>query len=168
MLAAESAGGSRAAGPAVSVFPIAGSRLGPPGTQITFRGVTANQLGKITVTGSVSGNHTGKVLSDSDGRGGSFMPDKPFTPGERVTVSTGLNIVGGQSGVFHFTVATPAGRLPNRGNVNAARTRGDILRFHSRPDLVPVAVDVTKRPSHTAHGDIFTAPVARAAADTGR
>ena len=37
------------------------------------------------------------------------MPDKPFTPGERVTVSTGLNIVGGQSGVFHFTVATPTG-----------------------------------------------------------
>ena len=159
MLAVGSAGGSRAAGPAVSVFPIAGSRLGPPGTQITFRGVPANQLGKITVTGSVSGNHTGKVLSDSDGRGGSFMPDKPFTPGERVTVSTGLNIIGGQSGVFHFTVATPAGRLPNRGNVNAARTRGDVLRFHSRPDLLPVAVDVTKRPSHTAHGYIFTAPV---------
>ena len=159
MLAAGSARGSRAPGPAVSVFPIAGSRLGPPGTQITFRGVPANQLGKITVTGSVSGNHTGEVLSDSDGRGGSFMPDKPFTPGECVTVSTGLNIVGGQSGVFHFTVATPAGRLPNRGNVNAARTRGDVLRFHSRPDLVPVAVDVTKRPSHAAHGDIFTAPV---------
>jgi hypothetical protein len=158
MLAAGSAGGSRAAGPAVSVFPIAGSRLGPPGTQITFRGVPANQLGKITVVGSVSGNHAGKVESDSDGRGGSFMPDKPFTPGERVTVSTRLNIVGGQSGVFHFTVATPAGRLPNRGNPTAARTRGDVLRFHSRPDLMPVAVHVTKRPSDTTHGYIFTAP----------
>jgi hypothetical protein len=158
MLAAGSAGGSRAAGPAVSVFPIAGSRVGPPGTQITFRGVPANQLGQITVTGSVSGNHTGKVLSDSDGRGGSFMPDKPFMPGEHVTVSTGLNIVGGQSGVFHFTVATPMGRHPYRGNLLAARTRGDVLRLHSRPDLMPVAVDVTKRPSHTAHGYIFITP----------
>jgi Arylsulfotransferase (ASST) len=158
VLAAGSAGGSRAAGPAVSVFPIAGSRLGPPGTQITFRGVPANQLGKITVTGSVSGSHTGKVLSDSDGRGGSFMPDKPFTPGERVTVSTGLNIVGGQSGVFHFTVATPTRHRLNRGDLLAARTPRDVLRFHSRPDLMPVAVHVTKRPSHTAHGDIFISP----------
>ena len=149
---------SRAASPAVSVFPIAGSRLGPPGTQITFRGVSASQLGRITVTGSRSGNHTGKVLPDSDGRGGSFIPDKPFTPGERVTVSTGLNIVGGQKGVFDFTVATPAGRLPDIGFPISARTRGDVLRFRSRPDLTPVGVDVTKRPSHTAHGYIFTAP----------
>jgi hypothetical protein len=158
MLAAEPAGGSPTAGPAVSVFPIAGSRLGPPGTQIAFRGVPSNQLGKITVSGSRSGNHTGKVLPDSDGRGGSFVPDKPFTPGERVTVSTGVNIVGGQNGVFHFTVATPAARLPNVGYPTAPRTRGDVLRFRSRPDLTPVAVDVTKRPSHTAHGYVFTAP----------
>jgi Arylsulfotransferase (ASST) len=158
MLAAGPAGGSRAASPTVSVFPIAGSRLGPPGTQITFRGVPSNQLGKITVSGSRSGSHTGKVLPDSDRRGGSFVPDKPFTPGERVTVSTGLNIVGGQNGVFHFTVATPAARLPNSGFPIAARTRGDVLRFRSRRDLTPVAVDMTKRPSHTAHGYIFTAP----------
>src|SRR5262249_47365783 len=92
VLAVGPAGRQRAPSPDVRVFPIAGSRLGPPGTQITFRGVPANQIGKITVTGSVSGNHTGKVLPDSDGRGGSFMPDKSFTPGERVTVSTGLNI----------------------------------------------------------------------------
>ena len=133
MLAAGSAGRSRAPGPPVSVFPIAGSRLGPPGTQITFRGVPTNQLGKITVTGSVSGNHRGKVLSDSDGRGGSFMPDKPFTPGERVTVSTGLNIVGGQSGVFHFTVATPTGQHPNCRNPTAVRTPGTSGAFTPVP-----------------------------------
>ena len=113
MLVAGPAGRSSRGESAVSVFPVAGSRLGPPGTQITFRGLPASQLGKITVTGSRSGNHTGKVLPDSDGRGGSFMPDKPFTPGERVTVSTNLNIVGGPNGVYHFTVATPAGRLPD-------------------------------------------------------
>jgi Arylsulfotransferase (ASST) len=158
MLAAGPAGGSRAASPTVSVFPIAGSRLGPPGTQITFRGVPSNKLGKITVSGSRSGNHTGKVLPDSNGRGGSFVPDKPFTPGERVTVSTGLNIVGGQNGVFHFTVATPAAPLPISEFPIAARIGGDVLRFRSRPDLTPVAVDVAKRSSHTAHGDIFTAP----------
>ncbi len=152
------AGGSRAASPAVSVFPVAGSRLGPPGTQITFRGLPASQLGEITVTGSRSGNHTGRVLADSDGRGGSFMPDKPFTPGERVTVSTNLNIVGGTRGVYHFTVATPAGRLADLGFPLAQRARGDVLRFRSRPDLLPAAVEVTKKPSHTAHGYIFTAP----------
>src|SRR5947209_7123715 len=142
MLAAGSDGGSRAADPAVSVFPIAGSRLGPPGTQITFRGVPSNKLGKITVRGSRSGNHTGQVLPDSDGRGGSFVPDKPFTPGERVTVSTDRNIIGGQNGVFHFTVVTPAAPLPNFGFPVAPRTRGDVLRFRSRRDLTPVAVDM--------------------------
>ena len=73
------------------------------------------------------------------------MPDESFTPGERVTVSTGLNIVGGQSGVVHFTVATPAGRLPNAAT-DCRADRGDVLRFHSRPDLTPVAVHVTNGP----------------------
>ena len=158
MLAAGPAGASRAASPAISVFPISGSHCGPPGTQITFRGMSAKKLGSITVRGSRSGKHTGKVVPDSDGRGGSFVPDKPFTAGERVTVSTGLSIVGGRNGVFSFTVATPAAALPNAGYPSTARTRGDVLHFRSRPDLTPVAVDVTERSSRAARGDIFTAP----------
>ena len=151
-------GGSRAATTPVSVFPISGSQVAPPHAQIAFRGLSASQLGPITVTGSRSGKHAGRVLPDSDGKGGSFVPAKAFTPGEVVTVATELNIVGGRNGSFHFTVATPAGRLPDSPFAPSARVGGDVLRFRSRPDLAPAALRVTKRASHTAPGYIFLSP----------
>src|SRR5947209_20135860 len=70
----------------VDAFPVPGARVASPATQITFRGVPASQLGTVTVQGSVSGAHTGTVEADSDGRGASFVPSSPFTPGETVTV----------------------------------------------------------------------------------
>src|SRR5947209_18440696 len=76
---------SRAAQAQVLVYPLAGSRLATPETQITFRGVPADQLGTITVTGSQSGPHPGKIEADSDGQGGSFLPNQPFQPDEVVT-----------------------------------------------------------------------------------
>ena len=69
----------------------------------------------------------------------------PFTPGETVTVTTSLNIDGGSRGVFRFTVATSAGAVPNKPGISAPRVPGDVLTFHSRPDLRPVAVRVTHR-----------------------
>ncbi len=107
---------SRAALPPVNVFPVPGRRLASPDTQITLRGLPATRFGGVTVSGSKSGAHAGRILSDSDGDGGSFIPSKPFVPGERVTVSTGLNIVGGHAGSYSFTVATPAGR-PGTGGL---------------------------------------------------
>src|SRR5581483_7173844 len=108
------AGGSRAAGSPVSVYPIANSEVAPPGAQITFRGIPTSSFGPISVVGSQSGAHSGRVLSDSDGKGGSFVPNKPFAQGETVTVSTNMNIVGATNGTFRFTVATLAGKIPFR------------------------------------------------------
>src|SRR5437588_12914066 len=71
--------------PAVYVFPAPGSHFASPATQITFRGVPAGRLGTIGVAGSVTGAHSGAVLSDSDGNGGSFVPATPFSAGEVVT-----------------------------------------------------------------------------------
>ena len=149
---------SRAQSAPVSVFPVPGGRVAAPGTQITFRGVPPSRLGSIVVTGSASGRHTGSVLADSDGMGGSFVPSVPFKPGEVVTVTTGLDIVGGTGGSFTFTVATPAGRIRAGAPVPARRVKGDVGRFVSRPDLQPATVMVTKRPRLAAPGDIFIAP----------
>src|SRR5437016_1526986 len=126
-------GGTRApaSSPAVSVFPVPGSRLASPQTQITFRGVPARQLGRIVVTGSRGGVHSGHVAPDSDGQGGSFLPDSQFQPGEVVTVSTALNVLGGQAGAFQFTIATPAGGVPPSHWPRAARVPGDLWRFQS-------------------------------------
>ena len=144
----------------VNVFPIPGGRLAAPSTQITFRGVPANQLGAITVAGSQSGAHTGRIVADSDGQGASFIPSQSFKAGETVTVTTGLSIVGGNGGTYSFTVATPAGPIPLAGVRPAPRVRNDITRFVSRQDLAPATFTVTKKASQSvaAGGDLFVAP----------
>src|ERR1700761_2679497 len=153
-------GVARAAAAPVDVFPIPGGHVAAPSTQITFRGIPASQLGTISVTGSKSGSHPGRVLADSDGDGASFIPTTPFKAGETVTVHTGLDIVGGSAGTYSFTVATPAGRIPLAGVRPVPRVRNDVSRFISRPDLVPTAVTVTKKASTSvaAGGDLFIAP----------
>jgi len=155
-------GGSvSAATPTVTVFPIPGARVATPQTQIAFRGVPIGQVGKVVVRGSRSGVHTGRFESDSDGDGGSFLPAKPFVPGEVVTVQTGLNILGTKNpGTFHFTIATPSGSIPATPLPPAGRVPGDVLTFHSRPDLSPASVEITKEdPNPGPDGDdIFLTP----------
>jgi len=82
------ASGALAQSVPVRVFPIPGSRVVNPHAQIAFRGINPLELTGITVTGSRSGGHGGKVAGDSDERGGSFLPGSPFQPGETVTVKT--------------------------------------------------------------------------------
>jgi hypothetical protein len=116
-----------------------------------------SSVGTIVVTGSKSGVHTGTFASDTDGDGGSFLPSQPFTAGETVTVTTSLDVVGGVNGIYQFTIATPAGGLPPIHWPAAPQVPGSVLRFHSRPDLAPAAVTITK-PGPAAPGDIFLAP----------
>ncbi len=150
---------SRAESGVVDVFPVPGGRVAAPTTQISFRGVPASQLGAIVVTGSESGGHAGRVLSDSDGMGGSFVPTQPFDPGEQVTVDTDLPIAGGNGGAFSFTIATPAGAIRGAAPARARRVAGDVDRFVSAPQLAPAAVKVTRQPGRaTASGDLFLAP----------
>ncbi len=148
---------SRAAAPSVNVFPIPGGHVASPQTQITFRGVAASAVGAVTVLGSKSGAHTGRMVPDSDGRGGSFIPDHAFSAGETVTVSTALNIAGGRHGTYSFHIATPTGALPVLHWPAAGRSRNDVQFYHSRKDLSPVSITVTKAGA-TGDGDVFVAP----------
>ncbi len=125
--------GAFAAPGRVSVYPIAGSRVAPPGVQLAFRGVSARDVGKLGVSGSSTGPHTGKMRADSDGHGASFVPDKPFQPGETVTVNTSLNVPGATHGAYLFRVAEPAGTIQYQPLPPAPRTDGDVHRFHTEP-----------------------------------
>lgn len=147
-----------AAPPAVSVFPIPGGRVAAPQTQISFRGVAPSRLGGIRVIGSRTGPHPGRLAADSDGQGASFIPTTAFTPGETVTVTTSLNVLGAGGGTFRFVVARPAASLPFRSAFRAARVPGDVWRFQSRLDLVPAAVNVLRRAPNVGNDDIFLAP----------
>jgi hypothetical protein len=142
----------------VSVFPIPGGRVAAPQTQITLRGVRRGHVGRVIVTGSSTGRHTGRLVFDSDGQGASFLPAKPFAPGERVTVRTNLNIRGAPAGTFHFAIAHPAGAIPAMPLAMAPRVPGDEFTFHSRPDLTPPAVEVTRQSTSAFSGDIFITP----------
>jgi Arylsulfotransferase (ASST) len=150
------AGGAEAA--TVTVFPIPGSRVASPQAQIVFRGVGARRLGPVRVSGSRSGRHPGRLAPDSDGHGGSFLPAKAFTPGERVTVRTGLSVQGARGGTFTFTVAEPSGPIEADHVSNNRRRPGDVLHFHTRPDLQPATITVLRNTTSDAGGDIFVAP----------
>jgi hypothetical protein len=98
------------------------------------------------------------VRADSDGQGASFIPDKPFQPGEAVTVKTSLNVRGASQGMYRFAVAEPAGPIPYAPLPPAARGDGDVQRFRSDPHLTPAAVTVTRHAGGSAAGEIFLAP----------
>ncbi|MFL5822489.1 MAG: arylsulfotransferase family protein [Solirubrobacteraceae bacterium] len=148
---------SPAATPTVHTFPIPGGQVASPETQISFRGIPVTPL---SVVGSESGPHSGRVMRHSDGHGSSFLPKVAFTPGEVVTVRTPstVNVAESKNGVFDFKVATPASQATCVKYPVAPRIRGSVWRFHSRPDLDPAAVKVVTTSKRMAPGDIFVGP----------
>jgi hypothetical protein len=140
------------------VFPIPGSQVAAPGTQIVFRGITPYGLSSVSVSGSVTGEHPGSIRGDSDAGGGSFVPDKPFKPGEIVTVTTSLNLVGAPSGAYQFRVANSPGPVPYAPALRVPRVPGDVLSFRSRADLRPAAVKFISGPTSRSADDLFLAP----------
>lgn len=115
-------------------------------------------LGGIRVVGSRSGTHVGGLEADSDGQGASFIPSTAFSPGETVTVTTSLDVLGAASGTFRFVVGRPAAPVPYRMAFPVARVPGDVWRFQSRPDLVPAAVKLLRRAPSAGSDDIFLTP----------
>jgi hypothetical protein len=89
----------------VTAFPAPGTPTALRATEISLRGVTPDQVGSMIVTGSRSGRHEGSLEPHPDGGGASFVPDRRFRPGERVTVRTRLNLRGARDGDFRFTIA---------------------------------------------------------------
>jgi hypothetical protein len=150
--------GAGSAAAAVSVFPTPGSIASLPGTQITFRGVSPRHIGHVQVVGSSTGMHSGHVVPHSDNRGGSFLPDTPFAPGETVTVATGLDVLGATNGTFQFHVAVPVGPSRLKGVPMVSAGRHGVQLFRSRPDLQPAAIRFLKRSAPSRFGDIFITP----------
>ncbi len=144
----------------VTVSPLAGSRDASPQTQISFLGVPASQLSALSVLGSRTGVHSGRLVAYSQGDGASFLPSRPFAEGERVTVRARLRT--GRSvrtllDVFAIAhedriTTTPAATYP--GSATEAQS------FRSRPELHPPVVTVAAASAAVAPGDEFLAPYA--------
>ncbi len=142
----------------VSVYPSPGTSYNEPHQQIAFRGIPANEIGNVSVVGSLTGAHTGQIEADSDGDGGSFVPNQQFQNGETVTVSTSLNIVGGHNGSFTFKIEHPSWPIKPAALPVVPNGPGALQQFRSRPDLQPPAVVVSKNSAPSSEGDIFVAP----------
>jgi hypothetical protein len=102
--------------------PLPNSTWVQTGTTITFRFVEDIEDSSLSdrifeVTGTKSGNHTGKTIVARDRRTVIFTPDKPFLPAEtiEVSISSGLrSTLGSRFYVdpFHFTTSPTTPELP--------------------------------------------------------
>jgi hypothetical protein len=150
---------SAASAATVTISPLPGTPTAMPRTQISFLGASASSLSSISVIGSSSGRHAGRLRSYSSATGTSFSPTKPFTPGEHVSVRArvreGRSI---RTVATHFAVARPVAP-PSTEFPGVPGTPADVQRFQSEPDLHPPAV-IVHQPAGagSAPGYIFAAP----------
>jgi hypothetical protein len=142
----------------VTVSPLPGSRDATPQTQISFLGVPNGELSQISVVGSRTGAHAGRLLAYSEGDGASFVPNKPFAQGETVTVNAQLRTGGAvQPLLDQFTIAYQDVLTTTPETIHPGSTN-QIQGFRSRPDLRPPTVTVTASSSAVAPGDVLVAP----------
>jgi outer membrane protein assembly factor BamB len=131
-----------AAGLAISPFP--GTPSAMPKTQISFLGASARSLSAISVVGSSSGRHGGRLRSYASATGASFVPSKAFKPGEHVSVRARWAFARGRSRKVStsFTIAQPSAVALN-GFPPTPGTAADVQSFVSAPALHPPVVTVT-------------------------
>src|ERR1700723_1146922 len=142
---------------AVTVSPLPGTPDASPSTQISSLGGAGTQGSDVRVVGSRSGVHSGRLEAYSTGTGESFLPAKPFSAGERVTVHAS---VGGSGEALSttFTVAHQANVAEQEFPLGPGDSRA-VQHYSSAPTLTPSTVTVTTpaKPGG-ASGDLFMAP----------
>ena len=155
---------------AVAVSPIPGTEDASPDTQISFLGPAGAggiRISNVSVVGSRSGNHSGKLRRYSTGTGESFLLNRSLTPGEQVAVRA---LVGfGPARAAHrdapskpvtsvFTVA----RQASVSQAEFPKEPGDskaIQHYASAPAIAPSTVSITTPAQRgSAPGDLFLAP----------
>jgi hypothetical protein len=82
----------------VDVSPAPDTGTANPRTQISFLGVPVTDIHAVWVVGQRSGHHSGRLQGYSQGDGASFVPERPFEAGERVTVRATIGAGEGAGG----------------------------------------------------------------------
>jgi arylsulfotransferase ASST len=144
----------------VTISPLTGTSTAMPGTQISFLGAAASELRGISVVGSSSGRHVGVLRAYSSAVGVSFIPSKPFKPGERVAVHVKVRNARARFSSLSssFSVAQPTS-VPINEFPATPGTPADVQSFQSEPQLHPPAVTVHQAAgAGSAPGYVFAAP----------
>jgi hypothetical protein len=141
---------------ALTLSPLNGTLDASPRTQISFLGVGARDISQVSVVGSRSGSHGGRLRSYASAPGASYVLGRSFAQGERVTASALVRYGRHRSRVrTTFTIARlahyplpPGGRrLPAKAGLNQS--------FVSQPSLQPPSVQVRVNSPAATPGDIF-------------
>jgi Arylsulfotransferase (ASST) len=152
------------AGGVVSVSPEPDSMDASYRAQISFLGVPAADIEDVAVVGSHSGAHAGRLAAYAQGDGASFLPSRPFSQGEVVTVHAAVRSGAGSTPfAWRFTVAeidSASHSLETPPPPPPPPKSSELQHFVSRPDLRPPTVTVTTAAGGSAPGDIFLAPYA--------
>ena len=155
--------GASLPGTDVDVSPEPGTGTANPDTQISFLGTDVTNIREVSVSGSKSGNHHGHVYGYSQDDGGSFVPDKPFDPGERVVVRAVIGAGrsrtigrGAKRITFGFRVDTPYPTATVPAFPNPPAAPADYQSFATLPGVQAPILTVTVPDHDPAAGDILT------------
>ena len=155
----------------LDVLPFPGTPDAAPATNIDFPAVSLAQVESVTAVGSRSGLHAGRLSAQPAGHGTAFSPQRPFAPGERVSVTATFRsaAAGNASGApgrkqlsFSFSVARP-GSLEDRDDADARVNRRNsasaaeplTYKLVTEPSFTPPIVKMTGKDTDTSAGDIF-------------
>jgi FlaG/FlaF family flagellin (archaellin) len=145
--------------PAVSISPLNGTPDASPYSQISILGVAPSQISGVSVTGSRTGRHGGKLEAYASAPGASFVLAHPFTQGETVTASAQVGPRGHQSTVrTTFTVERYGAYAVSKGQPFKLSGHGQEQVFQSQPSLHPPVFSVTANSAAASPGDIFLTP----------
>ena len=141
---------------ALTISPLSGTPDASPHTQISFLGIVPSEIREVSAVGSRSGSHSGRLKPYASAPGASFLPARPFTEGEQVTVSAVVGRAHHEHRVGStFTVARLAHyRFEPMRSAPAAKP-GTVQSFASQPGLSPPSVRVTARSQAASADDVF-------------
>jgi hypothetical protein len=140
---------------ALTVSPAPGTPDASPRTQISILGTAPRAIAAVSVTGTVSGAHAGRLEPYSGGRGASFVLTRPLTQGERVSVL--LRVADRAPIRFSFTVARLAPVPPVLDLPLTQPAKLD--HFVSEPGLQAPLITVSRRSRRATARDILLTPL---------
>jgi Arylsulfotransferase (ASST) len=141
---------------AVTLSPLDGTPDASPHTQISFLGVPLSQISHVSVVGSRSGSHAGKLRAYASAAGASFLPTRGFSEGELVRVSALIGTRRHERRIgTTFSIARQLDYSLPAGRPLPPAKPGTNQSFVSEPKLQPPSVEVTASSPSAALGDIF-------------
>lgn len=139
---------------AVTVSPLPGTPDAMPATQISILGTSASNIESVSVTGSVTGSHSGHLESYASSAGASYVLDSAFEEGEEVEAVVTLKE--GAPITDHFTIAHLA--APEK-LLGAEGEKPEYLEhFKTEPGLLPPKVQINLA-DPSLEGDFFLDPL---------